>query len=405
MKIDTDAKKIEELLSRSVVNILPTKDLFKNLLLSGKRLRIYSGADATGSKLHLGHSTNFMILEKFRQLGHEVIILFGDFTAKIGDPSGKDTARKPLTDSEVKKNLKTWEKQISKIIKISRFGNGARIVRNSDWLSKMNFSDVVKLASNFTVQQMIERDMFQKRIEEKKPIYLHEFFYPLMQGHDSVILDVDVEIGGNDQTFNMMTGRTLQKIARNKEKFVVPTTLLINPKTSKKLMNKSEGSAVWLDDKPEEMFGKIMSLADEAIIPLFTDCTYVSLEEIEKIRQELVAGVNPRDIKVRLAKEIVTIYYNKEEADKAEMGFVNTFKDGGLPEKIDEIAATNGEALSDLSVKAGLVKSKGEFRRLVLENAVSNQETGDKITDPLFKVISTTIFKIGKRRFLKVIVK
>lgn len=405
MKIDTDAKKIEELLSRSVVNILPTKDLFKNLLLSGKRLRIYSGADATGSKLHLGHSTNFMILEKFRQLGHEVIILFGDFTAKIGDPSGKDTARKPLTDSEVKKNLKTWEKQISKIIKISRFGNGARIVRNSDWLSKMNFSDVVKLASNFTVQQMIERDMFQKRIEEKKPIYLHEFFYPLMQGHDSVVLDVDVEIGGNDQTFNMMTGRTLQKIARNKEKFVVPTTLLINPKTGKKLMNKSEGSAVWLDDKAEEMFGKIMSLADEAIIPLFTDCTYVSLEEIEKIRQELVAGVNPRDIKVRLAKEIVTIYHNKEEADKAEMGFVNTFKDGGLPEKIDEVAATNGEALSDLSVKAGLVKSKGEFRRLVLENAVSNQETGDKITDPLFKVISTTIFKIGKRRFLKVLIK
>jgi tyrosyl-tRNA synthetase len=271
MKINTDPKIIEELLTRSVVNILPTKELFKDLLLGGKRLRIYSGADATGSKLHLGHSTNFMILEKFRQLGHEVIILFGDFTAKIGDPSGKDTTRKPLTDSDVKKNLKTWEKQISKIIKIGHFDNGAKIVRNSDWLSKMSFVDVVKLASNFTVQQMIERDMFQKRIEDKKPIYLHEFFYPLMQGHDSVVLDVDVEIGGNDQTFNMLTGRTLQKIARNKEKFVIPTTLLINPKTGKKLMNKSEGSAVWLDDEPKEMFGKIMSLADEAIVSMFTD--------------------------------------------------------------------------------------------------------------------------------------
>lgn len=405
MKINTDPKKIEEILTRSVVNILPTKDLLKNLLLSGKKLRIYCGADATGSKLHLGHSTNFMILEKFRQLGHEVIILFGDFTAKIGDPSGKDTTRKPLTDNEVQKNLKTWEKQISKIIKISRFGNGARIVRNSHWLSKMNFSDVVKLASNFTVQQMIERDMFQKRIEEKKPIYLHEFFYPLMQGHDSVVLDVDIEIGGNDQTFNMLAGRILQKIARNKEKFVIPTTLLINPKTGKKLMNKSEGSAVWLDDTPEEMFGKIMSLSDEAIVPIFIDCTYVSMEEIEKIKQDLVSGANPRDIKVRLAKEIIAIYHDKKEADRAEQNFVKTFKEGGVPEKIDEVSAINGELLSELSVKGEIVKSKSEFRRLVLEGAVSNQETGDKVNDPNFKVISTSIFKVGKRRFLKVVVK
>jgi tyrosyl-tRNA synthetase len=405
MKIDTDPKKIEELLTRSVVNVLPSKDDLRKILLSGKKLRIYIGADATGSRLHIGHATNFMILEKFRQLGHEVIVLFGDFTAKIGDPTDKGTARKPLTDTEVKKNLKTWEKQVSKIVKISHFGNGARIVRNSKWLSKLSFSDVIDLASNFTVQQMLERDMFQKRIEEKKPIHLHEFFYPLMQGYDSVVLDVDLEVGGNDQTFNMMAGRTLQKNLNNKEKFVLPTTLLVNPKTGKKMMNKSEGTAVWLDDKAEEMFGKIMSLADETIIPIFIDCTYVTIEEIEKIKQEMAGGVNPRDVKVRLAKEIVAIYHSKKEADKAEADFVNTFKDGGLPEKIDEVMATNGEALSELSVKAGLVKSKGEFRRLVLENAVSNQETGDKITDPNWKVISTAIFKIGKRRFLKVVVK
>jgi tyrosyl-tRNA synthetase len=269
----------------------------------------------------------------------------------------------------------------------------------------MSFSDVVKLASNFTVQQMIERDMFQKRIQENKPIYLHEFFYPLMQGYDSVVLDVDIEIGGNDQTFNMLAGRTLQKIARNKEKFVIPTTLLINSKTGKKLMNKSEGNVIGLDDPANEMFGKIMSLPDEAIIPIFTDCTYVSLEEIEKIRQEMAGGANPRDIKVRLAKEIVTIYHNKAEADKAEMDFIKTFKEGGLPEKIDEVTAVSGELLSEISVRAGLVKSKGEFRRLVLEGAVSNQETNDKITDPNWKVVSTGIFKIGKRRFLKIIVK
>lgn len=405
MKIDTNPEKIEEILTRSVVNVFPTKELLKNLLLSGKRLRIYVGADATGSKLHIGHSTNFMILEKFRQLGHEVIVLFGDFTAKIGDPTDKGTARRSLTDSEVKENLKTWKKQVGKIVKIGYFSNGAKIVRNSAWLSKMNFSDVINLASNFTVQQMIERDMFQKRLEEKKPIFLHEFFYPLMQGHDSVVLDVDVEIGGNDQTFNMLAGRTLQKIARNKEKFVIPTTLLINPKTGKKLMNKSEGNVVGLDDKPDDMFGKIMSLPDEAIIPIFIDCTYMSMGEIEKIKKEMENGANPRDVKVRLAKEIVTIYHSAEEAVKAEQNFINTFKDGGLPEKIDEATATNGDALSDISVKAGLVKSKGEFRRLVLEGAVSNQETGDKITDPNFKVISTSIFKIGKRRFLKVVIK
>lgn len=405
MKIDTNPKKIEEILTRSVVNILPTNDLFKKLLLSGKKLRIYTGADATGSKLHIGHSTNFMILEKFRQMGHEVIILFGDFTAKIGDPTGKGAARRPLTDKEVKENLKTWKKQISKIVKIGYFNNGAKIVRNSKWLSKMSFSDVIKLASNFTVQQMIERDMFQKRIEEKKPIYLHEFFYPLMQGHDSVVLDVDVEIGGNDQTFNMLAGRTLQKIARNKEKFVIPTTLLVNPKTGVKLMNKSEGNVIGLDDESGDMFGKVMALPDEAIISVFTDCTYVSIEEIEKIKQELLAGINPRDIKIRLAKEIVTIYHNKEEADKAEEDFIKTFKEGGIPENIDEATVQKGELLSTSTLNAGLVKSKGEFRRLILEGAVTNQETGDKISDPAYEVISTGIYKIGKRRFLKVVIK
>jgi tyrosyl-tRNA synthetase len=405
MKIDTNPEKIEEILSRSIVNVYPTADLLRKALLSGKKLRIYSGADATGPNLHIGHATNFMILEKLRQLGHEVIVLFGDFTARIGDPTGKDITRKPLTEKEVKKNIETWEKQISKIIKFGKFGNGARIVRNSQWLSKMSFSEVVKLASNFTLQQMVERDMFQKRIEEKKPIYLHEFFYPLMQGHDSVVLDVDMEIGGNDQTFNMLAGRTLQKIARNKEKFVVSTTLLIDPKTGGKLMNKSEGNVIGLHDEASDMFGKVMALPDQAIVPVFTDCTYISMSDIEKIKQELADGVNPRDVKVRLAKEIVTIYHSKEEADKAEQNFIETFKNGGLPEKIEEVTATNGELLSDITLRAGIVKSKGEFRRLVLENAVSNQETNDKITDPNWRVISTAIFKIGKRRFLKVVIK
>jgi tyrosyl-tRNA synthetase len=402
MKIDTNPEKIEEILNRSVQNILPTKDAFKKALLSGKKLKIYVGADATGTKLHIGHATNFMILERLRQLGHEVIILFGDFTAMIGDPSGKDTARKSLTKKDVNKNLKTWKSQVSKLVKIGGGNNGAKIVTNSTWLSKMNFADVVKLASNFTVQQMLERDMFQKRMEEQKPIFLQEFLYPLMQGYDSVALDVDVEVGGNDQTFNMLVGRTLQKNTRNKEKFVISTTLLINPKTGKKLMNKSEGFIIGLDDEYHDMFGKCMSLPDEAIISVFTDCTYVSMNEIEEIKKQLTNGMNPRDAKLRLGKEIVKIYYNQEKADRAEKDFIETFKKGGLPENIEEIKTENGKSLIDLLVENKIVSSKTDFRRLVAENAVSNAVNGEKVTDANLKIHSEITLKIGKKRFVKI---
>ena len=400
--INTDPKKIEEILTRSIQTILPSKDSFKKELLSGKKLKIYVGADATGTQLHIGHATNFMILERLRQLGHEVIILFGDFTAQIGDPSGKDTARKPLTNAEIKKNLETWKDQVSKLVKISRFDNGARIVQNSAWLSKMNFADVVKLASNFTVQQMMERDMFQKRSEEKKPIFLQEFFYPLMQGYDSVVLDVDVEIGGNDQTFNMLMGRTLQKITRNKEKFVVATTLLVNPKTGKKLMNKSEGNIIGLNDEYNDMFGKVMALSDEVIIQVFIDCTYVSMDEIEKIKKEMDDGANPRDAKMRLAKEIVTIYHGKAKAEKAENNFIETFKKGGVPENIEEILGGIGSFLSEILVNKQIISSNSEFRRLVLEGAITDPETGGKIIDPKYKVSKSLMLRIGKKRFVKI---
>ncbi|MBU6370750.1 MAG: tyrosine--tRNA ligase [Patescibacteria group bacterium] len=401
--VNTDSEKIEEILTRSIQTILPSKDAFKKELLSGKRLRIYVGADATGSKLHIGHATNFMILERLRQLGHEVIILFGDFTAMIGDPTGKDKERRTLTKKEVESNLKTWKNQVSKIVKIGNFNNGAKIVRNSSWFSKMNFADVVGLASHFTLQQMVERDMFQKRLEEKKPIFLHEFFYPLMQGYDSVVLDVDVEIGGNDQTFNMLAGRTLQKIKRNKEKFVVATTLLINPKTGKKLMNKSEGIIIGLDDEYNDMFGKVMALPDETIISVFIDCTYVSLNEIEKIRKALESGANPRDAKMRLAKEIVTIYHGEEKGEKAEQNFIETFKKGGVPEGMQEVKAENEKPLSEILLGAKIVESKSDFRRLVLEGAVSDAVSGEKITDPNYKISKNITLKIGKKRFVKIV--
>ena len=401
MKIDTDPKKIEDFLTRGVENVYPNLDFVRKQLLVGKKLKIYLGVDPTGPTLHLGHAIQLKKLGELQKLGHEVILLIGDFTAMIGDPTDKAATRVPLTRKQVLNNCKLYKKQAETFL---NFGwGGAKLKYNSKWLDKMNFGDVLDLTSKMSVQQMLERDMFKKRMEESKPIFIHEFLYPLMQGYDSVAMDVDGEIGGNDQTFNMLTGRNLVKEISGKEKFVITSKLLADS-TGKK-MGKTENNGVNLTDDATEMFGKVMSWTDGMIPSGFELCTYVSMEEVEKIRQDLAGGVNPRDIKVKLAKEIVTIYHSKEAADKAEENFVKTFKAGGLPEKIEEITVANGEVLSDISVRAGIVKSKGEFKRLVLENAVGNQETGDKITDINFKVISTSIFKIGKRRFLKVIVK
>jgi tyrosyl-tRNA synthetase len=239
-KVIVDEQKIDELLSRSVEEVIPGKAQLRELLLSGNRLRIYIGTDATGSSLHLGHATNYIILEKFRELGHEVIFLVGDFTSRIGDPTDKGiSARKQLTRDEVVENTSTWLKQVRPIINLDDQDNPVKILYNHDWLSKLTFEDVVNLASNFTVQQMLERDMFQKRIAEGSPLFLHELFYPLMQGYDSVAMDVDIEMCGMDQKFNALAGRTLQRKLKDREKFVFITTLLENPKTKEKMKSKT----------------------------------------------------------------------------------------------------------------------------------------------------------------------
>jgi len=401
MKIDTNPKKIEEFLTRGVENIYPSVDYLRKKLLSGEKQTMYLGIDPTGPTLHMGHAIPLKKLQEFQKLGHQVILLIGDFTGMIGDPTDKLATRKQLTKKEVLKNSRLYKKQASTFL---RFGfGGTKLKYNSNWLSKMNFADVLNLASKMTVEQMLKRDMFEKRIVDKKPIFIHEFMYPLMQGYDSVAMNVDGEIGGNDQTFNMLTGRDLVKEINGKEKFVMTVKLLVDP--SGKKMGKTEGNMVALNDSPTEMFGKVMSWTDGMILPGFELCTNVSMTEIEQIKQSLLAGNNPRDHKIRLAKEIIALYYSIFEANKAEADFVKTFKEGGLPEKIDEISIVSGELLSEVSVRAGLVKSKGEFRRLVLEGAVSDQETEIKINDPNWKVIKTGIFKIGKRRFLKITVK
>jgi tyrosyl-tRNA synthetase len=406
MKVITDEKLIDEIISRSVAEILPTKDEFKKLLLSGKRIRFYIGTDPTGTSLHIGHATNYMVLERLRKLGHEAIFLIGDFTARIGDPTDKSAVRRQLTREDVKNNVETWLKQIEPIVGLNDPENPVKIMYNHDWLSKLDFEDVINISSNFTVQQMLERDMFQKRMKENKPIYLHEFFYPLMQGYDSVAMDVDMELCGNDQKFNALAGRTLQKRIKNKEKFVFITTLLENPVTKEKMMSKSLGTGVFLDETSNDMYGKIMAQADENIPQLFIDCTYLDLSEIEKIKNNLKENkINPRDLKMKLAFEIVKIYHGEKKAKEAQENWENVFSKKEIPDEMEEILVENGELLADVLVKNKILNSKGEWRRLVEGKGAHDLENKKVIEDVNLKIEKDLTLKIGKKKFLKIKVK
>ncbi|MBI3632345.1 MAG: tyrosine--tRNA ligase [Candidatus Vogelbacteria bacterium] len=394
-----DKQKIDEVLTRSVEEILPTREGLRELLLSGRRLRIYIGTDATGTSLHLGHATNYMILEDFRKLGHEVIFLIGDFTARIGDPTDKgEIARKQLTRDEVLHNVKTWIDQIRPVIDVDNANNPVKIFYNNDWLAALTLEDMLNLASNFTVQQMLERDMFQERIKKEKPLYLHELFYPLMQGYDSVAMDVDVEMCGMDQKFNALAGRTLLRKLKNKEKFVFITTLLENPKTGEKMMSKSLGTGVFLDADGDKMFGGIMSQPDENMRQLFIDCTRLSMGEIENILKEK----NPRDSKMRLATEIVNIYHGRGVAEAAKESFIKTFSGGGVPDDINEVFVISGSLLKDILLKYKLVSSNSDFRRLVDERAISVND--NKIEDYKMAIKSDAVVRVGKRRFIKLMI-
>jgi len=404
MKTETSENKINITLNRSVDTIYPDKEALKERMMSGEQLRIYAGVDATGPRLHLGHAINYLILKRFHELGHKIIVLIGDFTAKIGDPSDKSSVRQQLSESEVEENLKHFKAQIGQILELDNKENPVEFKRNSEWLSGLDFSNVVDLASNFTVQQMLERDVFERRLSEEKPLYVHEFFYPLMQGYDSVALDADVEIGGTDQTFNMLAGRTLRKRLQDKEKFVITHPLLEDPNTGEMLMSKSEGRGVFLDDEPSEIFAQVMRIPDSGIIQFFTHCTNLPLDEVNQHQQRLSAGENPRDVKLALAEEIVALLYNVKSAGEAKEGFISTFSDKEIPKDIQEIKADSGDQLVNLLNDAEIVPSKTQFRRLVEQGAITNLDTEEKITDSDLEVTKTTNFKIGKHRFVKIII-
>lgn len=402
-KINTDQKAIDSVLTRGVEAVFPSKDFLESKLIKGEKLTFYSGVDPTGTTLHLGHMIPLRKLAQFQKLGHKIIFLIGDFTAMIGDPTDKGAVRKKLTREEVLNNCKEYKKQAGKFISFDG-DNKAEMKFNSEWLNNMNFGDVLELASQMTVDQMLKRDMFKRRIEDNKPIYIHEFMYPLMQGYDSVAMDVDGEIGGNDQTFNMLAGRHLLKSIKDKEKFVIATKLLIDS-TGKK-MGKTEGNMVSLNQTPDEMFGKIMSWSDDLIIPGFELCTDISDEELESIKEEFAKGdSNPKEYKVTLAKEIVTMCYSKDDAELASDNFNKIFSKKEIPDDIKEISVSKGTLIRDCLVKEGIVVSNSDWRRLIDSNAITYAGSEEVISDYNIIADKDCVLRIGKKRFAKIIVK
>ncbi len=401
MSPSLDEAKIDWFLDHTVERILPDREKLKTLLLSGKRIRVYVGIDPTGPSIHIGHAFTVQKLAELQALGHEVILLMGDFTAMIGDPTDKGAARKRLTKEEVLENLRGYKDQLGRILRFEG-ENAAQIRFNSEWLAKMSFADVVELASHFTVQQMMERDMFEKRLDEQKPIYLHEFLYPLMQGYDSVAMEVDLEIGGNDQTFNMLAGRTLLREIKGKEKFVMSCKLLAD--ASGKKMSKTEGNMVALTDSPEEAYGKIMSWTDTMILPGFEILTTYTNEDLGEIRTRLERGENPMALKKELASRVLMWCFGEDEAHRGAEHFASVHQQGELPEHIEEFSVGETELfLVDALVLTKLVESKTDARRQIEQGAV--RVNGELVSDVKARMnVSSegTLVQKGKRAFARV---
>ena len=397
MHISMDQQKIEALLTRGVENVYPNKEFLEEKLISGEQLTLYTGYDPTGPSLHIGHGITLLKLKQFQDLGHKIIMLVGDFTGMIGDPTDKSAVRQKLTREEIIENCKTYKEQAAHILDFSG-ENPVELKYNGEWLAKMSFADVIELSSNFTVQRLLERDMFQKRIEEEKPIYLHEFLYPLMQGYDAVVMDIDGQVGGNDQTFNMLAGRTLMKQMKQKEQFVLSMTLLADD--SGKKMGKTEGNMIAFTDVPEDMFGKVMRWTDGMIIPGFTLCTTINEEKITEIRDALASGSNPRDHKLALAYAITQTFLGDDAAEKGKAHFAQVIQSKDVPENITEITPSVYDIITVL-IDAGFATSKSEAKRHIDGGGVKIND--EKISNFDAQVKSGDIIQKGKRFFVKIV--
>lgn len=379
--------KIEELLTRGVEKIYPSREELEKVLRSGKKLRLYQGFDPSMPNLHLGNFVGLMKLKQWQDLGHEVIFLVGDFTGMIGDPTDKSATRKKLSREEVLENAKNWKSQAGKILRFEG-ENPAKMLFNSDWLDKISFKDLIEITSNFTSQQLLERDMFQKRMQENKPIFVHELLYPVAQAIDSVKMDVDLEIGGSDQLFNMMAGRTLMKAVSGREKFVLTTKLLVNSAGNK--VGKTTGNAIFVNSEPNDIFGAVMSFPDEVISLGFELLTTTEMPETD-----------PMNAKKTLAFEVTKILSDEQSAKSSQEHFEKTVQNKETPEDIQEFILAENKNIIDILVESGLTTSNSDAKRLISQGAV--EINGEKINSIQSNIKVNDIIKAGKRKFIKLI--
>ena len=387
------------LIKRGIDELLNEEELLSKLKTKSQ-LVVKAGFDPTAPDLHLGHTVLINKLRHFQQLGHKVVFLIGDFTAMIGDPTGKNKTRPPLDPSDIEKNSKTYTNQVFKILDPKL----TEVRFNSEWCSKLGAEGIIKLASQYNLARMLERDDFNKRYKSNQSIAIHEFLYPLIQAYDSIALKADVELGGTDQKFNLLVGRELQR-AHEQDPQVVITVPILEGLDGTNKMSKSLGNYVGIDEEPEEMFGKIMSISDDLMWRWFDLLSFKSSEEIQALKDQQVGGMNPRDIKISLAKEIISRFHDQASADNAEHNFLNQFQKKNIPENIEELSLEWAESsilLPNLLKEAGMTESTSEAIRMIKQGGVRINE--EKITDPKHSVSKgeSSIYQVGKRKFKKI---
>ncbi len=390
MKIDTNETKINELLTRGVAEVIHLEKL-KEKLLSGRQLRIKLGIDPTSANLHIGRSIPLLKLRDFQELGHQIVFIVGDFTGTIGDTSDKDSERPMLSQETVEENKKTYYEQVGKILDV----DAVEFHYNSEWLEKLTYREICEHADLFSVSDFTARDNIKRRIDQGKRVSLRETLYPLMQGYDSVAIRADVELGGTDQRFNLLAGRTLQEHFGQEPQDILMTALING--TDGRKMSSSWGNTINLLTPPTDMFGKVMSMRDDEILTYFTMCTRVSMGTIEEMKQAIQGGENPRNIKLKLAFEITKMYHGEGGAQEGESYFIETFQQKQIPDDVLEI---RGDFVTEL-ITNDVVASKTELRRLFDAGGVRDAETGEKLTEMPQSMNAPQVLKIGKRRFVR----
>lgn len=388
---------LPSILTRRVEQVLPSAEGLAKIMAE-RKIRLYLGIDPTSNQLHLGHAVVLRKLQEFAEAGQEVILLIGNGTVKIGDPTGKDKTRPVLTDEIIEQNFLTWKEQASKILDFEKI----QIRYNAEWLDKLDFPEMVKLLSRFTVQQLLERDMFQERMKNGQPIHMHEILYPVMQDYDAVVMDVDLELGGNDQLFNMMVGRQLQADMNNRDKYVLTVPLLVGSDGRK--MGKSLGNFIPLTDTPEDMYGKLMSITDDVMGDYARLLTDISLEEIESMESAVAQeSLHPMEMKKRIAAEIVTWLHGAEAAERAAQHFASTVQDKEIPQDIPELSVESAEiSILDLVMQSEVPSSRSEARRLIEQGGVELES--QKYTDPTHVLVpaSGQVLRVGKRNYFRI---